>query len=217
VAFVTALLTGIYQAFQTGAALNWITLKPVLFTAIAAGLSYIIKNYLTNSEGQLMKTEKYGAKHPVKSGGSYRTILIIAMLSCFGIAAHAQSIFKPVPKTLFTENKDMSIKASLSPSVWLWRFSAGVIATQWTVENKQVKQEAFNKTGMGLSYAHYIDQDGLPYNNVSVNGFLFFPVDGSAKVTIAGTVSFLKYIQVGLDYDAGLNKLGVLTGISYTF
>jgi hypothetical protein len=57
IAFVTALLTGIYQAFQTGAALNWVTLKPVLYTAIAAGLSYLIKNFLTNSQNQLMKAE----------------------------------------------------------------------------------------------------------------------------------------------------------------
>jgi hypothetical protein len=57
VAFFTALITGFYQIFQHGSALDWPTLKPVLFGAIAAALGYFIKNYLTNSDGKMFKKE----------------------------------------------------------------------------------------------------------------------------------------------------------------
>jgi hypothetical protein len=57
-AFITALVTGIYQLFQSGSAFNWVTIKPVLFVAIGAMFSYLLKNYLTNSGDQLLTPEK---------------------------------------------------------------------------------------------------------------------------------------------------------------
>jgi hypothetical protein len=57
-AFLGALVTGVYQLFQAGSALNWITLKPVLLVAIAAGLSYLIKNLFTNNAGEFAKLDK---------------------------------------------------------------------------------------------------------------------------------------------------------------
>ncbi|HNW49603.1 MAG TPA: hypothetical protein PKH79_00890 [Prolixibacteraceae bacterium] len=55
--FITALLTGIYQLLQTGTLLTWESLKPVVFSAIAAVLGYLIKNVLTNSNDEFMKSE----------------------------------------------------------------------------------------------------------------------------------------------------------------
>ena len=57
VAFFTAIITGVYQVFQSGSAFDWPTLRPVLFGAIAAALGYLIKNYLTNSDGKMFKLE----------------------------------------------------------------------------------------------------------------------------------------------------------------
>lgn len=57
-AIITALVLGAYKLLQTGATFNWVTLKPVVFSAIAAGLLFIINNYLTNSQGQLLTAEK---------------------------------------------------------------------------------------------------------------------------------------------------------------
>jgi VIT1/CCC1 family predicted Fe2+/Mn2+ transporter len=58
VAFFSALITGFYQLLQSGAALDWITIKPVLLVAIAAGLSYLIKNLFTNNAGEFAKLDK---------------------------------------------------------------------------------------------------------------------------------------------------------------
>lgn len=57
-AFLGALITGLYQLLNTGALFNLDSLKSVLMVALAAGISYIIKNYFTNSEGQPFKLEK---------------------------------------------------------------------------------------------------------------------------------------------------------------
>ena len=55
-AFLTALMTGLLQLFQAGPfVLDWPTFQPIVFASLAAMLSYFIKNYLTNSEGQLAR------------------------------------------------------------------------------------------------------------------------------------------------------------------
>jgi putative flippase GtrA len=57
VAIVTALLTGIYQVIQSGGVFDWITIKPVVIASVGAGISYIIKNYLTNSNDEILKKD----------------------------------------------------------------------------------------------------------------------------------------------------------------
>jgi len=56
--FITALLTGIYQLLQVGTLLTWEALKPVVISAIAAVIGYLLKNALTNSEDQFLTKEK---------------------------------------------------------------------------------------------------------------------------------------------------------------
>ena len=58
IAFFSALITGLYELLQTGAVLDWLTIKPVLLVAVAAMLSYLIKNLFTNSEGKVFKLER---------------------------------------------------------------------------------------------------------------------------------------------------------------
>jgi hypothetical protein len=144
-----------------------------------------------------------------------RKLAIILFLAAFTLSVSAQSPFRPVPQNLLTQTTD-ALKATI-PSTWIFRLSAGVVATLWTVENKQIVQSSFSKVGLGGSYAHFIESEGSPYNDYSINGFVFFPTDGGAKLTLAATISTLKYIQVGLCWDFGTNKPGLLTGLSYTF
>ena len=54
-AVLTSVLTIIYTTIQTGSLLiDW---KLVGTTALTAGLSYVIKNLFTNSDGQTFKKE----------------------------------------------------------------------------------------------------------------------------------------------------------------
>jgi hypothetical protein len=50
-------ITGIYQVIANGGVLNWETMKPVVIAAAGAGISYLTKNLLTNSQGDFMKVE----------------------------------------------------------------------------------------------------------------------------------------------------------------
>lgn len=59
IAFLTALLTGLLELFQAGPFLfNWVTFQPIVYAAIAGAMAYLLKNMFTNSQGQLLVTEK---------------------------------------------------------------------------------------------------------------------------------------------------------------
>jgi len=57
IAFLTAVITGVITMLDTGAAFNWITLKPVLIAGVSAALSYLLKCLMTNSQDQMFKGE----------------------------------------------------------------------------------------------------------------------------------------------------------------
>jgi len=51
-AVLMALVTGVYQAIQTGTILwTWVFWQPIVYTAIGAGLAYLIKNLFQNQDG----------------------------------------------------------------------------------------------------------------------------------------------------------------------
>ncbi len=54
VTVICAFITGFYQLIANGFTVNWITMKPVVIAAIGAGVSYLTKNLLTNSNGDFM-------------------------------------------------------------------------------------------------------------------------------------------------------------------
>jgi hypothetical protein len=51
-------ITGFYQLIANEGVINWETLKPVVISAIGAGVSYLTKNLLSNSKGQFMRGER---------------------------------------------------------------------------------------------------------------------------------------------------------------
>ena len=52
-AVIGALLGAVYAAIQQGGlTFTWAFWQPILYTALAAGISYLIKNFLTNSSNQ---------------------------------------------------------------------------------------------------------------------------------------------------------------------
>lgn len=54
---ITTLITGVYQLIQSSGSLNWDNVKVILMTSIAATISYLVKNYFTNSNDNLLKKE----------------------------------------------------------------------------------------------------------------------------------------------------------------
>ena len=57
IAFLTAVLTGVINILDAGAAFTWVTVKPVLIAGVSAALSYLLKCLATNSQDQMFKRE----------------------------------------------------------------------------------------------------------------------------------------------------------------
>ena len=57
VAVFAALLTGVYNAIQTGISFTWAFWQPIVLTAVGAGLAYLIKNLFSNSDGMPLSKE----------------------------------------------------------------------------------------------------------------------------------------------------------------
>ena len=60
VAVITAMLTSVLSILQSGGAIEWTWLfwQPTVYAALIAGISYLLKNILTNSEDQFLKSER---------------------------------------------------------------------------------------------------------------------------------------------------------------
>lgn len=58
VAVITAVLTALVNVLQTGVIPSPADLQGVGIVALTAGLSYILKNFLTNSNDELLKKEQ---------------------------------------------------------------------------------------------------------------------------------------------------------------
>ena len=57
VAFLSSALTGLIVILDNGALPDAAELKSALVVGITSGLSYLLKNLLTNSKGQIAKSE----------------------------------------------------------------------------------------------------------------------------------------------------------------
>lgn len=57
VTIICAFITGLYHVIANNFSISWVSLKPVVIAAIGAGISYLTKNILTNSNGDFCKYE----------------------------------------------------------------------------------------------------------------------------------------------------------------
>ena len=57
---LTTIITGLYQLIDAGnvaAIFEWISLKPILLTGLGAGIAYLLKNFVTNSNDKVLRKE----------------------------------------------------------------------------------------------------------------------------------------------------------------
>jgi hypothetical protein len=151
-----------------------------------------------------------------------KKLIVILFLAIFCIAGFSQtsknSFFKPVSKGLFGAPGAKAV----NPSVWLLRPTVEISAVQliWNNETKQFDSRAFSSTGLGIGYQHYIEVDGVPYNNYGFNALLLFGAStdtGPASMSLAATVSALKFVNIGVGYNFAQKSVLLLTGVTYNF
>lgn len=153
-----------------------------------------------------------------------KILLVFSLLLVFVMGASAQSpvkgFFAPVPDDLFEKSGLRDIE---NPHVWLIRPAVGLSAVSFTynAEIKSFETSAFNKVMFGGGYQHFIEVNGEPYNNFSVNALVCFDANPNditkTGVTVAATVSALNFVNVGIGRDFGAKKFLILTGITYSF
>jgi len=140
-----------------------------------------------------------------------------------GVCQAQVSFFKPIPKDLFKSGTLLKADVAATPtSVWLIRPAVSLTAVQltWNKTTKEFDSQAFSSTGLGLGYQHYVEVNGVPYNNFGFNALLLFVADitkQTASMAVVGTVSALKFVNVGAGYNFGTKSVLILTGITYNF
>jgi hypothetical protein len=147
-------------------------------------------------------------------------VMFLATISLVGISQ--TGFFKPVPSNLF-ENKYKVSAEVVTPSVWLFRPSVAITAIQlnWNKATKGFDASALNSAGLGVGYQHYVEVNGVPYNNYGFNILLLLGADieqkEPASVSFAGTVSLLEWVNLGVVYNITAKQVGILTGVRLKF
>jgi hypothetical protein len=151
-----------------------------------------------------------------------KKFILLLCLVVFMTTVQAQQprakFFAPVPTDLFKSG----VKA-VNPSVWLLRPTATVTAIQlnWNRVTKSFDASALSSAGLGVSYAHYIEANGLPYNNFSLNALLLLGASlenpEPANMSFALTGSFINFVSLGGLYNFSNKSFGILTGVLIKF
>jgi hypothetical protein len=147
---------------------------------------------------------------------------LIAIFTCTNAQEHQVKFFSPVPKDLLTKDVN-DLKTLQNASVWLFRPVATITAIQlnWNKVTKQFDASALSSAGLGVSYAHFIEANGLPYNNFSVSTLLLLGASlentEPANVSLAVTGSFMNFISLGGLYNFQSKSFGILTGVNISF
>lgn len=178
--------------------------------AIAIVLQWINEktNNLSKKQKEEIRTKslKPNYKEMFKSR-VLKLIMVGVLLSGIGLSASSQSLwtgfFKPVPNDLLTKGISKAEGDIYKSTEFLLRPAMGLAATG--VRISDVEGELFTtapllKTGPGISLAHYVDKDGVPFNNYTVNGMLLIPLMEEEPAALAiGVSAFNLNVGLGLD------------------
>jgi hypothetical protein len=156
-----------------------------------------------------------------------KLILSLALICVMLLSVEAQSrwdgFFRPV-----TLDKVVSLDGDKAgTSAWLFRPAVTVAATVFNLGFKEdgtfdgVQASYLSKTGLALSFAHYIDNEGEAFNNYSINGMLLLPTDGTTNAALAVTASAYR-VNAGFGYNiikesSFKENIFFLTGVQFTF
>lgn len=151
-------------------------------------------------------------------------LLLFCIVLSFAVKAQDskwKGFFKPIPTYEFQQLSNENDRAITS--MWLFRPTVHVSAIQFTYnkETKGFDASSLTTAGAGVSYSHFIEVDGAPYNNFSVNGLMLFNMVPTETVQsgigAAVTVTALRYVNAGCGYDFTGKQFFILTGVTISF
>lgn len=127
---------------------------------------------------------------------------------------HWQYFFKPT-NNIFLDS---------GPDVWLFKPVFEMSILKLTPSNNKERVfdvSAFQSVGLGIGYQHFININGLSYNNYGFNILVLFdaiPKETTPlNISAALTFNTLRYMSFGGGYDLGIKKGFMLIGFAYNF
>lgn len=187
VAVLTSVFATVTTLIQTGKLFDKTSLPIIATAALTGFLGYLSKQFLTNSEGKFLTTEKFTAVGRAKAAagsgaGRFRTIILIIGLSSFALSSSAQGLaFKPSPKDFIVKVQRYNLKSatlinqdSVISTLSKWTLATGVNAVSFNLKTGQFS--ALNAAGFGLIKAQYkLTSDKLNvYKAFSYGGMILF-------------------------------------------
>jgi hypothetical protein len=229
---ITTIVTGIFELLKNGTVFTWETIKPVLLSALTAAVAYIIKNWLSNSQGEFLKTENspLALKAKLDHGNPMTKIIILGIiLSGIGITSNAQGMFHKVTPAIFKIDKVTSFSngSTMLTGVWKWRID-GTFVLDENVYHKDIKawvSSPFSAVGPAVGYQHYVPAssiDPTPVNNYGVSAGVALGTDilkpdfSSVKLVLQGNI--WQYLKGGFTFTLNnRNWFGYFLGTGITF
>lgn len=201
-----------------------------IFTdAQGAELTQYITAIITAVAGiiSIFKAEDSDVNILPKNGGKLPLILVFLFLCAgvqaqdAGLKAKTKGFWRPVTAA------DLNIGDKAINGTWKIRPTATLVATSYSLKfTEEGKYDGFtseylSKTGLGVSYAHYIVSEGEAISNYSVNALLLLGTTDNTDIAVAATFSALKFVNAGVGYNIVKgefkNNLFFLSGISLVF
>jgi hypothetical protein len=144
--------------------------------------------------------------------------IIVLLFLLMPVAAFSQGFkgfFLPVNKTL-----DFKSGERAGTSQWLARPYFNVGAAQINLTSP-VTVEMLNSLATGLSYAHFTEVNGEPYQNIAVNFMVLFGADitevSPLELSLAVGGTIYQHLSIGVGYNFQNKNAFILTGLSFTF
>lgn len=156
-----------------------------------------------------------------------KKLIIILLLVAFGTVTFAQGFFTPIGTQKWDRLvAQKGLVKAVNPQMWVLRPAISITSFKYTYNKDTKKAEVSNylASGLGVGFQHYIESDEGPYNNYGANLLLLFNTvplgtveEPNAGVSLAGTFSALKLIDIGLGYDFSVKQVFLMGGIKYNF
>lgn len=134
---------------------------------------------------------------------------------------HFRHFFGHIPQNMFSQvetiDRDITVDASTH---WLFRPVVQISAMQINL-GKSSSVSSLNSLGTGLSYSHFINNNGEPYMNYAFNLLVLFGTEIAdvmpLQLSLAGTATLWEHVSFGAGYNFSDNKIFLLTGIVMNF
>lgn len=202
-----------------------------------------IKEVELMTAARIHSENKAAVKEPVKKetkGKVAKMIMIAVLLSSFTLGASAQnfrSMFKPMTvETIHDVKLSRQLQAGADTlvnndkGILVARFGAAVLGAKTNYIDGSFSTAAFARSGFGVTFSNFINNEGKVYNNFGFGGYLLFPITDdpleqymSVMLDVSAVQLFNSFtFNIGVGYDINNDrKVGenffVSPGVKITF